>query len=120
MSNLFLKVDGIDGECTDASHLGWINVLNFSLDVLKGHSTDLIVTKKLDASSPKLAAACAKGDAIDEILVELFTELGYSHQKTIIRNIPSKSMPLQNSPTNKRGEIQDTMHQEYIVVMKKS
>lgn len=56
----------------------------------------------------------------DEILVELFSGLGYNHLTTIIRNIPSKSMPLQNSPTNRRGEIQNTMHQEHIIVMEKS
>lgn len=56
----------------------------------------------------------------DEIIVELFNELGYNHLTTVVRNIPNKSMPLQNSPTNKRGEMQDTMHQENIVVMQKA
>ena len=55
----------------------------------------------------------------DEILVDLFQRLGYKHLETFHRNIPNKSMPLQNSPTNKRGVIQDTMHHENIVVMQK-
>ena len=55
----------------------------------------------------------------DEILVNLFERLAYRHLETFHRNIPNKSMPLQNSPTNKRGVIQDTMHRENIVVMQK-
>jgi DNA modification methylase len=55
----------------------------------------------------------------DEILVELFYASGFRHIETIIRNIPNKTMPLQNSPTNIKGKIQDTMHKENIVIVQK-
>jgi site-specific DNA-methyltransferase (cytosine-N4-specific) len=55
----------------------------------------------------------------DEILIELFKEFGFNHIETIVRNIPNKKMPLQNSPSNIKGKIQDTMHKENIVIMKK-
>jgi site-specific DNA-methyltransferase (cytosine-N4-specific) len=55
----------------------------------------------------------------DEILIELFKEFGFNHLETIVRNIPNKTMPLQNSPSNIKGKIQDTMHKENIVIMKK-
>lgn len=55
----------------------------------------------------------------DEITVELFKTRGFSHLETIIRNIPNKRMPSRNSPSNVTGELEDTMTQEFIVVMRK-
>ena len=56
----------------------------------------------------------------DIIIAELFTALGnYEHEKTIIRNIPSKRMPKANSPTNVKGETLSTMNEEYIIILKK-
>ncbi|MDR3223360.1 MAG: site-specific DNA-methyltransferase [Methanobrevibacter sp.] len=56
----------------------------------------------------------------DEIIVELFKNYNsYEHEKTIIRNIPNKKMPKQNSPTNKKGEKSSTMNNEYIVILNK-
>jgi len=57
----------------------------------------------------------------DDILVELFEGFGnYKHDKTFIRQIPSKRMPRSNSPTNVKGATSPTMNEEYIVVLKKS
>ncbi|HJJ42439.1 MAG TPA: DNA methyltransferase [Methanocorpusculum sp.] len=56
----------------------------------------------------------------DVIIAELFTSLGnYEHERTIIRNIPSKRMPKANSPTNVKGSTVPTMNEEYIVILKK-
>ncbi len=55
----------------------------------------------------------------DLVLVELLTDLGCVHLLTIVRNIPSKAMPLRNSPTNVAGRVSDTMHKESIVIMQK-
>lgn len=53
------------------------------------------------------------------ILVELLIELGYAHLQTIVRKIPSKVMPLRNSPSNIAGQTSDTMHKENIVITRK-
>jgi site-specific DNA-methyltransferase (cytosine-N4-specific) len=56
----------------------------------------------------------------DVILSELLErECGLIHQETIVRGIPNKLMPLRNSPTNIRGEIGDTMANEYILVLRR-
>ncbi|MBI4209942.1 MAG: DNA methyltransferase [Candidatus Diapherotrites archaeon] len=56
----------------------------------------------------------------DKIIVELFKSVGtYEHEKTIIRNIPSKRLPKSNSPTNVKGEVGSTMNHEFIVILKK-
>ncbi|MBU0471785.1 MAG: site-specific DNA-methyltransferase [Nanoarchaeota archaeon] len=55
----------------------------------------------------------------DEILSEMFTKMGYIHDKTIIRDIPSKKMPrfIRNRTTN-MNKI-PLMNQEYIIFLTK-
>jgi tRNA G10 N-methylase Trm11 len=57
---------------------------------------------------------------LDLATAEIFKENGFSHIKTIIRNIPNKKMPKVNSPTNEIGKLQTTMNSEYIVILKKN
>ena len=56
----------------------------------------------------------------DSIIRELFESEGFDYITTHKRSIPSKRMPLKNSPSNVTGQTNDTMTREYIVVMKKS
>jgi len=83
----FMEIDGIEGESTDEKHPGWIEVLNYDLDVSQTVSrtassaggaaaerTDFSLfgfTKLLDKTSPRLAMACAAGTHIDTITLEL-------------------------------------------------
>lgn len=76
-ADAFLRLEGIDGESTDARHTGWIEVSSFQLDQLRrsseiGSATggagagkvtfhDISFTKKVDKASPKLFQACAAG-----------------------------------------------------------
>lgn len=55
----------------------------------------------------------------DEITKEMFERNGFEYIETIIRNIPSKRMPLKNSPTNVTGETAETMKKEFIVILQK-
>ena len=56
----------------------------------------------------------------DEITVEIFEKYGFIHKETIIRNIPNKRMPSENSPTNIIGKKSPTMKNDYIVVCQKN
>jgi len=55
----------------------------------------------------------------DVIISELFESRGYTHLKTIIRQIPSKRLPKKSSPSNVKGDTVSTMNFEYIVILKK-
>ena len=55
----------------------------------------------------------------DEITKNLFEISGFKHIETIIRNIPNKRMPSENSPSNITGIKSPTMKNEYIVVCQK-
>lgn len=55
----------------------------------------------------------------DQILIEIAECFDWHYQITYHRRIPNKRMPLRNSPSNKPGELCDTMTEEHIVVLRK-
>jgi type VI secretion system secreted protein Hcp len=83
----FLKLEGIDGECTDDAHQKWIEVLSYSHGVSQPASgslssggglsaercdhQDFSVVKTLDKASPKLNLFCCNGKHIETVKVEL-------------------------------------------------
>ncbi len=74
--DFYLEIEGIPGESTDNSHKGWIDISSFSHDIMNTRSSgggggagkvslsDILVSKGIDKSSPKLMEACVTGKAI--------------------------------------------------------
>ena len=79
--DMFLKLDGVDGESVDIKYAKWIEVLSFSWGISDGSKatgntpgkapsakraqvSDLSITKYLDTSSPKLFEKCCEGEHI--------------------------------------------------------
>lgn len=56
----------------------------------------------------------------DVITKYFFEKNGFKHLETIVRNIPNKRMPSQNSPSNIPGKKSTTMKNEFIVVCEKN
>ncbi len=56
----------------------------------------------------------------DQFTAWAFAEAGFEYLKTHIREIPNKRMPSRNSPTNVAGKTSKTMHNEYIVILRKN
>ncbi|SPD72829.1 Type VI secretion system effector, Hcp1 family [uncultured Desulfobacterium sp.] len=84
----FLQIAGIKGESTDDKHKDWIEVLSYNFGVSQSASAaahsaskaaasqradfqDLSIVKTMDSSSPLIFKACAKGDSIKEVKLEL-------------------------------------------------
>ena len=55
----------------------------------------------------------------DQILIEIASGFGWRYETTYHRRIPNKRMPLKNSPSNKPGELSETMTEEHIVILQK-
>ncbi len=89
----FIKFDGVDGECQDKDHKNWSDLASFNQTLHNpgGSATgstrrrgdvvmdDLICTKELDKSSPKLAEAVAKGKVFPKVEIHLtasYTDAG--------------------------------------------
>ncbi|MFX0124472.1 MAG: Hcp family type VI secretion system effector [Candidatus Hodarchaeota archaeon] len=84
----YLKIDGMDGEATEANHQKWIDVLAFSHNVMvpsevgtsrttgiQKHAP-LRITKMVDKTSPKLFEKCAKGAVISKVELECCKAFG--------------------------------------------
>lgn len=83
----FLKIDGIPGESTDSKHKDWIEISSYqhaahqavsrTVSSAGGASaervdfSDLVISKLIDKSSPKLLEACCSGKHIKEVVIEL-------------------------------------------------
>jgi type VI secretion system secreted protein Hcp len=82
----FLDVNGIPGECADAKHKDWIEILSFSFGVEQladGNASfhDLVIEKTLDNASPKLAEAACKGTHIADMNLEICRSDGKTYMK---------------------------------------
>lgn len=81
--DMFIKFDGIKGESADSKHKDQIDVLAWSWGMSQSGSAhvgggggagkvnvqDISLTKRMDSSSPILAARCAQGEHIKEALL---------------------------------------------------
>lgn len=56
----------------------------------------------------------------DEFVVDAFSQHGFTHKTTVVRNIPNKRMPKKNSPSNIAGKTSTTMHEENIVICQRT
>lgn len=76
----YLKIGDIKGESTDADHKDWINLLSISQSMTRPGNTstgtsatlgDIVCVKEVDASTPKLMEAVARGTAYPSVVIEL-------------------------------------------------
>lgn len=86
-TNYFLKIEGIDSESTNAAHSGWIEVTEFehslaqpvtasfssggAMNAERATHGVLEIKKTFDKASPKLLAACCKGDNFPKATLHL-------------------------------------------------
>jgi len=91
-ADCFIKIDGIDGECTDDKHKKWIEILSYSHGVSQmasasastgGSKTggrcdhqDFSIVKELDTATPALNLACCRGDHIKKLEMDLCSATG--------------------------------------------
>ena len=86
----YIKLPDIPGEVQTNAHEKWIEVTSVSLPIFRtigegakgaqrrqGNTSlgDFVVTKELDSSSPKLAAAVAQGTHMDEVVVHMLSTI---------------------------------------------
>lgn len=84
--DLFIKIDGIDGESTDDKHAKWIEPESFSFGAVQPGNVrasalggagiervehnDLSFSKLIDSASPKIYDACCKGTISKTVTIE--------------------------------------------------
>lgn len=81
--DVFLRIDGIEGEATDSAHANWIDVLGLGSSVTQSTATggggggsaravfsDMSIVKRVDRASPKLFVASAEGKHFPRVDIE--------------------------------------------------
>lgn len=88
MFDCFIKIEGIEGESSDAEHTGWIEATSFGVAISQNISmtassvggasaeradfSDFTFSKLIDKASPLLFLACASGAHINSIIIGLY------------------------------------------------
>jgi type VI secretion system secreted protein Hcp len=76
--DIFLKIDGIEGEAQDSKHKGEVQVLTFSKGVMTGDARssgaaaiwhDASFTMRVNKAGPKLMLACANSERIPKVVM---------------------------------------------------
>jgi type VI secretion system secreted protein Hcp len=91
-TDMFLRIQGIDGESTDDRHRDWIQIVSFDCKVSTAESStvssgggvtgtrpefsEITVGKVIDQASPKLNLYCCNGKHIPEVIIELCRAMG--------------------------------------------
>lgn len=87
MKDMFLKIDGIEGESTDDKYKGWIEILSFSLGATNPTTAtrssvggagservnlhDVHIVKQIDKASVKIFEQCCSGLPVKEVTISL-------------------------------------------------
>ncbi|MCX8038742.1 MAG: type VI secretion system tube protein Hcp [Candidatus Sumerlaeia bacterium] len=79
---IYVKVEGIPGESTNAAHANWIDALSYSHRVYMPYSStggtgrvvqeSLFVTKLVDRATPLLYLRCCSGQAISTVTLQVY------------------------------------------------
>lgn len=95
--DMYLKIDTIDGEATDSKHQDWIIIESMSHGVVRPTTNvvagggasrttgpcvlqDLVVTKDVDKSTPKLNLALCDGTSFQDVEIELVRSVAGTNQ----------------------------------------
>jgi len=94
-TGMYARFEGVEGESLDANHRDWIELDSMSWGMHKaitgatrrsGETTveDIMITKKIDKASPKLAEAVCKGQVIKEVEIHMCASYGGGGSQTFL------------------------------------
>lgn len=122
----YIKFDGIDGEAQDKDHKGWSDLASFGQPIHKpmGGATgatrrrgdvvleDIVCSKELDKSSPKIAESICKGKVFPKVEIQLtasYTDSGrvtyYAYE---LKNVQVSSYNISGS-----GQAEDVPMEDF-------
>jgi type VI secretion system secreted protein Hcp len=127
--DMFLKLEGIDGDSTDAKHQKWIEVLSYSHGVsqapggalsaegalagARADHQDFAIVKRLDSASPTLFLKCCKGEPIPKVELELCRATG---EKTLFMKYEFVDCIIASCGPSGSGESEDPLPMEEVTL----
>lgn len=89
-TDIFLKIDGVDGESTDSNHVGWCDCISFEQGIRAQPGVavacfkPLTIVKYVDRASPKIYDYINKGKTIETVQIDLWNPGSPGYQYLII------------------------------------
>jgi type VI secretion system secreted protein Hcp len=97
MADIYVQIDGIQGEATDSQHQNWVEALSFTHEISQPASAtassagggttartihgDYVITKYVDKASPKLYELASTGKHVDKIQIDMLRASGDARVK---------------------------------------
>jgi type VI secretion system secreted protein Hcp len=127
-SDMYMKLQGIDGDSTDEKHAKWIELISFGvghslpMDGTKSKGTrsagkavfsDFSVAKQMDSTSPQIADHVARGQHIPEVTIELCRATGEKsvYMKYVLKDVVISSYS--TGASNGGGEPTESLSFDY-------
>lgn len=127
-SDMYMKLQGIDGDSTDEKHPKWIELLSYAvghsllMDGTKSKGTrssgkanfqDFTIAKQMDSTSPQIADHVARGQHIPEITIELCRATGEKtvYMKYVLKDVVISSYQVSGSTGG--GEPTESLSFDY-------
>jgi type VI secretion system secreted protein Hcp len=123
-TDMFLQIDGIDGESTDDRHRDWIEIVSFDskVSIVEGTTTsregaytgsrpqfsELTVGKVIDKATPNLYLHCCSGRHISQVVIEFCRATGEKQvymKYTLTDVIVSSVGPVTVAPTSQLEQV---------------
>jgi type VI secretion system secreted protein Hcp len=112
---LFIKFDGVNGECNDANHQGWSDLLSMSWGLNQAGAgatgqtrrrgvvtvQDVAITKEFDLASLKLAEAVCSGKVFPK--VEIHNTASYSDARATFLKYELKNVMVTSHQVSQAG-----------------
>jgi len=125
--DMFLKIDGINGDSADDAHKQWIEIVSYSHRISqavggalsaqgvhtggRADHADFAMVKRLDSASPNLALYCCTGKHIPNIVFELCRAMG---DKTVFMKYTFKDSIVASVAPSGSGNTEDPLPMEEI------
>lgn len=118
---LFLKLDGIDGEAVEARHQNWIEVDSFGEGVSKAAGSrpafeSLRLTKRIDKTSPVLANRCWGGRQIQRGVLEVLRGADGGAVRYLQVNLTNISVSEFHQIATRDSAPQDSLALDFVVI----
>jgi type VI secretion system secreted protein Hcp len=123
--DMFLEIQGIQGDSTDAMHAKWIEINSYSHRVSqaiggalsaqgvhtggRADHDDFAMTKRLDSATPPLSLHCCNGKHIPQIVFELCRAMG---DKTMFMKYTMKDVIVASISPSGSGDTDDPLPME--------
>lgn len=109
--DMFILIDGIEGESMDKDHKGWIDILSFNHEVIGPAPIDSLhssppamgefsITKAVDSASPKLFLFACEGTVVPTMTLEMRrshgdgqTVMRYKLDQVVVTKVYDRASP---------------------------